>query len=81
MYYQNYKQLKKSIKIRGNIYDLSSQKVMGILNLSPDSFYKESRAIGEKEIEDRVEQMIMDGVDIIDIGGCSSRPGAESIPL
>ena len=50
--------------------------VMGILNLTPDSFYDGGKYKGEKEILNRVEQMVKEGADIIDIGGESTRPGA-----
>jgi len=53
--------------------------VMGILNLTPDSFYDGGRYITEKEVMGRVEQMIREGADIIDIGGESTRPGARKI--
>ena len=53
--------------------------VMGILNLTPDSFYDGGRYITEKEVMGRAEQMIREGADIIDIGGESTRPGARKI--
>jgi dihydropteroate synthase len=53
---------------------------MGILNVAPDSFYKESRSLDSASVLSRVRSMIDQGADIIDIGGYSSRPGAESIP-
>lgn len=55
--------------------------VMGILNITPDSFYDGGRYQTEKEVMGRVEQMIKEGADIIDIGGESSRPGARKISL
>ncbi|MCH5240174.1 MAG: dihydropteroate synthase [Muribaculaceae bacterium] len=63
------------INIRGRLMDLSVPKVMGILNVTPDSFYASSRSMVEKEIEEKAERMISEGVDIIDVGGCSTRPG------
>ena len=59
--------------------DLTVPKVMGIINLSPDSFYKGSRFTGEKEVIAAAARIIEDGADFIDIGGYSSRPGAENI--
>jgi dihydropteroate synthase len=56
--------------------DFTSPKVMGILNITPDSFYEGSRKQTEKEIAERVVQIIEEGADIIDIGGYSSRPSA-----
>jgi dihydropteroate synthase len=67
------------INVRGNLIDLSVPKVMGIINVTPDSFYKSSRLTGEKEIIDTALQMIDDGADILDVGGYSSRPGATNI--
>ena len=54
-------------------------RVMGILNLSPDSFYEASRATSESEFRDGMDRMIASGADIIDIGLFSSRPGAEYV--
>ena len=56
--------------------DLSVPKVMGIINVTPDSFYSGSRFNSDSAIVAAAEQMIKDGVDIIDVGGSSSRPGA-----
>lgn len=53
---------------------------MGILNVTPDSFFSRSRAMATADIERRVETMLDEGADIIDIGACSTRPGAESVP-
>ena len=60
--------------------DLDVPKVMGIINVTPDSFYSRSRFINDSEIAAAAEQMIKDGVDIIDVGGSSSRPGAPETP-
>lgn len=59
--------------------DLSQPKVMGILNVTPDSFFAGSRAETEKEIVERLQQLTGEGADIIDIGAYSSRPNAEHI--
>jgi dihydropteroate synthase len=67
------------INVRGNLVDLSVPKVMGIINVTPDSFYKGSRLTEEKEIVDTASQMIDDGADILDVGGYSSRPGSTNI--
>lgn len=67
-----------SINIKGYLMDMDIPKVMGILNVTPDSFYHSGRVSAESEIEKRVRQMILEGVDIIDVGGCSTRPGFES---
>lgn len=70
----------KYINVKGSLIDLSVPKVMGIINVTPDSFYKGSRVSGEKEIIETAVKMIEDGADFLDIGGYSSRPRAEKIP-
>jgi len=67
------------INVRGNLIDLSVPKVMGIINVTPDSFYEGSRFMEDDEIIRVASQMIEDGADILDVGGYSSRPGAENI--
>ena len=54
---------------------------MGILNVTPDSFFDGGRHISETSISNKVEQMVSEGVDIIDIGGYSSRPGAQEVSV
>ena len=56
------------------------RKVMSILNITPDSFFATSRAESEADIRARVERIIAEGADIIDIGGYSTRPGASDVP-
>lgn len=68
-----------TLNCNGHLLDLSSPIVMGILNITPDSFYSGSRVSDEIQILNRVETMMTEGVSIIDIGGMSSRPGAEII--
>ena len=68
-----------TLNIRGELIDLSTQKVMGILNVTPDSFYDGGYYNSNAKILKQVEKMIEDGATIIDIGGYSSRPGAENI--
>ena len=55
------------------------RKVMSILNVTPDSFFADSRAEQQGAIRSRVEQMMREGADIIDIGGYSTRPGAQDV--
>lgn len=57
----------------------SNPQIMGILNLTPDSFFAASRVQDEYAISQRVEQMIADGADIIDVGACSTRPNSEPV--
>ena len=56
--------------------DLSEPQVMGILNVTPDSFFAGSRRQTEQEIAERANQIVAEGATIIDVGGCSTRPGA-----
>lgn len=67
------------INVRGRLLDLAVPRVMGIINVTPDSFYKGSRFNSEREIAEAAGRMISDGADILDIGGYSSRPGAADI--
>ena len=69
------------LNIKGNTLDLSSPKIMGVLNVTPDSFYDGGVYSNEKKILLQVEKMISDGADIIDIGGFSSKPGAKTISV
>jgi len=68
------------INAGGYLLDLEVPKVMGILNITPDSFYKGSRFNSEGDILKAAGEMLRDGADIIDVGGYSSRPGAPDIP-
>ncbi|MDO1447385.1 dihydropteroate synthase [Rhodocytophaga aerolata] len=70
-----------TLRLRGNLLDLSAPLVMGILNITPDSFYAGSRASNVETAVERAGQMITDGATILDIGGYSSRPGASAISL
>ena len=69
----------KSINCKGNLIDLDHPKVMGILNLTPDSFYDGGKYRSEKDFLLQTEKMITEGATFIDIGAYSSRPGAEHI--
>ena len=66
-------------KINGKKLDLSTAIVMGILNITQDSFYDGGKYLSTKSILVRTEQMLKDGASIIDIGAQSSRPGATQI--
>ncbi len=70
---------KKTLKVNGKVIDLSIPKIMGILNITDDSFYDGGHHLDEKSINRHVEKMIAEGADIIDVGGYSSRPGASDI--
>ncbi|MBP6386254.1 MAG: dihydropteroate synthase [Pseudarcicella sp.] len=71
----------KSINCKGKLIDFQIPKIMGILNVTPDSFFGNSRANDEKSILTIAEKMLNDGADFIDLGGNSTRPGAEIISL
>lgn len=68
-----------TINCNGNILDISSPKVMGILNITPDSFYDGGRYGNENEIIVHVKKMLDEGAAIIDVGAYSSRPGAAHL--
>ena len=68
-----------TLNVGGRLLDLSKPKVMGILNATPDSFYAASRVQTEGAIRERVQQIVAEGGEIIDVGACSSRPGAEDV--
>lgn len=74
-------QIKTSLNVGGKILDLSAPKVMGILNITPDSFFEGSRTQSEKEILTQAEKMLTEGADILDLGAYSSRPGATDISV
>lgn len=67
------------INCLGNLMDLTKPKVMGILNVTPNSFYDGGKYQHEKEILNRVETMLAEGADFIDIGAYSSKPNAELV--
>lgn len=73
--------MKYTINVRGQLVDLSSPVVMGILNATPDSFYSGSRKQTETEIADRANQIIAEGGKIIDVGAFSTRLGAEVVSV
>ena len=67
----------KTINCRGRLLDLSTPKIMAIVNLTPDSFYSESRNASAEAALNRIENALTQGADIIDLGACSTRPGAD----
>lgn len=67
------------INTGGKLLDLACPRVMGIINVTEDSFYSGSRYTGEGEIVEAAGRMLEEGADIIDIGGCSTRPGATEV--
>lgn len=68
-----------TLNVRGRLLDLSKPQVMGILNVTPDSFYAGSRMETEEAVRGRVKQIIAEGGSMIDVGAYSSRPGAADV--
>jgi len=68
-----------SVNCNGKLLDLSQPKVMGIINITPDSFHRGSRVENIAQAIDKIGEMIVDGASMIDIGGQSSRPRADKI--
>ena len=68
-----------TINCKGKLIDLSTPKVMGILNVTPDSFYDGGTYKDESAILKQVETMLSEGATFIDVGGYSSRPGADEV--
>ncbi len=69
------------INLNGALMDLSTPRVMGILNLTPDSFFGRSRMQTAEQVVGRIEQMRNEGADMVDVGACSTRPGAQQPSL
>ena len=68
-----------TINIHGQLMELSKPQVMGILNVTPDSFFAGSRMQTEQEVAVRANQIMAEGATMIDVGGCSTRPGSEPV--
>lgn len=68
-----------TLNLRGKLYPLDEPQIMGILNVTPDSIFAESRTSDDEQIAARVKQMMDEGANMIDIGGYSSRPGADDV--
>ena len=83
MYYELFRifvgDMEYTINVQGRLMDLSQPQVMGILNVTPDSFYAGSRAQTEREIAERANRIVAEGGTIIDVGACSTRPGAAVV--
>lgn len=71
---------KRTINLRGRLLDLTTPKIMGVLNVTPDSFFDGGKYVSDSAIVAQVEKMISEGADFIDVGGYSSRAGAEDVP-
>src|SRR5690606_7611208 len=70
-----------TINCKGTLIDLSTPKVMGILNITPDSFYDGGVLKDEKDILGQAEKMLSEGATFLDLGGYSSRPGAKDVSI
>ena len=68
-----------SLNLRGRLVTIQRPWVMGIVNVTPDSFYSGSRATDEQTLTEHVRQMLDEGADILDLGACSTRPGSEQV--
>ena len=68
-----------SLNLKGRLVTIDRPWVMVIVNVTPDSFYGNSRVTDEQALVERVQAMMADGVDVIDVGACSTRPGSESV--
>lgn len=68
-----------TLNLRGRLVEYSRPVVMGVLNVTPDSFYSGSRAQTRTDIANRARQLVADGADMLDIGAYSSRPGADDV--
>ncbi len=69
------------INCNGTLLDLSTPKVMGIINVTPDSFVASSRVMSKDAIKNQIDKMLTEGADILDFGAMSSRPGAIEISI
>ncbi len=69
----------QTLNCHGNLIELDSPKVMGIINITPDSFYDGGKSFSEKNILNQAEKMLSDGATFLDIGGYSTHPNAEEI--
>ena len=69
----------QTINCRGKLIDLSIPKVMGIINITPDSFYDGGKTFSEKEMLKQAEVMLLEGATFLDVGGYSSRRGADDV--
>jgi len=68
-----------TLNVRGRLFSLAHPAVMGIMNVTPDSFYADSRVQDEPSIVARAHQIVAEGAAIIDVGACSTRPGSEMV--
>lgn len=77
MYRESLNPLPKTINIKGSLFQFDKPKIMGIINLSPDSFYENDTKKKERELIKKVSFFVENGADIIDLGGSSTKPNVE----
>ncbi len=70
---------KYSLNLHGRLVEIDRPWVMGIINATPDSFFSGSRTMDSESVAERAKAMVLEGADILDIGACSTRPGAEVV--
>ena len=70
-----------TLRLGSDLVTIDRPRIMGIVNMTPDSFYAASRNASEADLSHRIASMVSDGADMLDIGGYSSRPGAPDVPL
>ena len=68
-----------SLNLKGQLVTIDRPWVMGIINITPDSFYSGSRVVDERTLIERVGRMLDDGANVLDVGACSTRPGSEQV--
>ena len=68
-----------SLNLKGRLVTIDRPWVMGIINITPDSFYSDSRVADERMLVERIHTMVANGADMLDVGACSTRPGSESV--
>lgn len=73
--------MKTTLNLKGTLLEVGRPKIMGILNVTPDSFYSNSRTQSIEDVLQRADKMIIEGATFLDIGGYSTRPGAQDIPV
>ena len=71
--------MRYSVRTHNELLDLSSPRVMAIINITPDSFYTSCTSLSEKDILISAEKAILEGADIVDLGACSTRPGSQPV--
>ncbi|MDR1585353.1 MAG: dihydropteroate synthase [Prevotellaceae bacterium] len=69
----------KQLKLNASLFDMAVPKVMGIVNVTPDSFFAASKSVSRKAVLNRVEQILSEGGEIVDVGGYSTRPSADFV--